>query len=520
MNRSQMEEMPKRPVSTMHWAEHPRWNWAIAALALVAGVLVRLYFVIHFPTTTGDGPIYESLAHNWLAHGVYGYPVEGQLTPLDIRMPGYPGFILIVSWLFRRDQRSLMLAQVVLDMGTCVLAALLAGRLVPNTGSPRTIVAARRRVQIVGLWLAALCPFIGNYAVAPMTEIPATFFTAAALLAFAGCFGAEARKPWAPWLLGGLAAGFGTLIRPETPLLLIALTIICAWRWRHPRDWRILLRAGALTAAGFVLPLLPWILRNAITLHEFQPLAPRYANENAEVVPNGFYDWTETWLIRYGDVYFTNWKLDSEPLVLGEIPPSAFDNAAERERVGKLFQQYDQNCCDIPPGWDAQFEELAHERTRRNPFRTYVWIPFARSFVLWLTPRIELLPYSGKLWPPGEMHRDEPDDFDATVELGVLGLLYAALAFFGFARIVRYARGKARTLPTEQIWIAAFLATFCIVRTGYLAHIETPEPRYVLECFPVVFAFAAFLFVPAKLLRKSMRAEGSSDSAAANVVLP
>lgn len=502
MNRSDTGEEPKRPVSTTHWAEHPRWNWAIAALALIAGVLVRLYFVIHFPTTTGDGPIYESLAHNWMAHGVYGYPVEGSITPLDIRMPGYPGFILIISWLFRRDQQSLMLAQIALDMGTCILAALVAGRLVPNTGNVTANASARSRVQLAGLWLAALCPFIGNYAVAPMTEIPATFFTAAALLTFAGCFGTGAEKRWAPWILGGLAAGFGTLIRPETPLLLIALTIVCVWRWRRPADWRILLRAGALTAAGFLLPLLPWILRNAITLHEFQPLAPRYANENAEVVPIGFYDWTKTWLIRYGDVYITNWKLDSEPLVLGEMPTSAFDNDAERERVGKLFHQYDQNCCDIPSGWDAQFEQLAHERARRHPIRTYLWIPFARSFVLWLTPRIELLPYSGKLWPLAEMHRDEPDDFDATVELGLLGFLYAALAFAGFARIVRYARGRARTLPAEQVWIATFLAMFCVVRTGYFAHIETPEPRYVLECFPAVFAFAAFLFVPRKLLRR------------------
>ena len=83
----------------MHWAEHPRWNWAIAALALIAGVLVRLYFVIHFPTTTGDGPIYESLAHNWLAHGVYGYPVEGTHAARypDARVSGiYPDHLLVI----------------------------------------------------------------------------------------------------------------------------------------------------------------------------------------------------------------------------------------------------------------------------------------------------------------------------------------------------------------------------------------------------------------------------------------
>jgi hypothetical protein len=104
------------------------------------------------------------------------------------------------------------------------------------------------------------------------------------------------------------------------------------------------------------------------------------------------------------------------------------------------------------------------------------------------------------------MHRDEPDDFDATVELAVLGFLYAALGIAGFVRVVRYARDKLSPLPKERVWIAAFLAVFCIVRTGYLVTVETPEPRYVLECFPALFAFAAFLFLPRSALRNSVGA--------------
>jgi hypothetical protein len=482
------------------------WHWIFAAQALVLGLLLRLYFVFHFPTTTGDGPIYESLAHNWLAHGVYGFPVSGTLTPVDIRLPGYPAFILIISWLFGRSQVALMLAQVFLDLGTCVLAALLAGRLVPPASTPEETTQARRRVQLAGLWLAALCPFLANYAAVPLTEVPAAFFTAAALLAFSWCFSETPEGQWLPWFVGGVATAFGTLVRPETPLLLIAFAIVCMWRWRRPRDWRRLLRVGALTAAGFLLPMMPWVIRNAKTFHEFRLLAPRYANENDEVVPVGFYAWTKTWLVRYGDVYVSSWKLESEPLQFDEIRASAFDNADERRRVAALFEQYNNVCCDIPPGWDAQFAQLAQERTQRHPLRTYVWIPFARSFVLWLTPRIELLPYSGKLWPPGEMHRDEPDDFDATLELAALGFLYAALGIAGFVRVVRYTRNKLWPLPKEQVWIAAFLAVFCVIRTGYLVTVETPEPRYVLECFPALFAFAAFLFLPRSALRSSVGA--------------
>ena len=70
-----------------------------------------------------------------------------------------------------------MLAQVVVDLGTCFLIALIAARLAPPN--------SRRRVALAGLWLAALCPFIANYSAVVLTEILVTFLTALALLDFA-----------------------------------------------------------------------------------------------------------------------------------------------------------------------------------------------------------------------------------------------------------------------------------------------------------------------------------------------
>jgi hypothetical protein len=32
---------------------------------------------------------------------------------------------------------------------------------------------------------------------------------------------------------------------------------------------------------------------------------------------------------------------------------------------------------------------------------------------------------------------------------------------------------------------------FILVRTLFLASVESPEPRYVLECYPIIFVFAA-----------------------------
>jgi hypothetical protein len=50
-------------------------------------------------------------------------------------------------------------------------------------------------------------------------------------------------------------------------------------------------------------------------------------------------------------------------------------------------------------------------------------------------------------------------------------------------------------------WIArrqpsvALLVAFIIIRTAFFTRfVETPEPRYVLECFPAVIALAAQVF--------------------------
>jgi len=57
--------------------------------ALLAGLLLRLFFIWRFPFYSGDTAYYEELARNWLYHGVYGFYSHGQLLPSDARAPGY-----------------------------------------------------------------------------------------------------------------------------------------------------------------------------------------------------------------------------------------------------------------------------------------------------------------------------------------------------------------------------------------------------------------------------------------------
>jgi|CZKC01.1.fsa_nt_gi hypothetical protein len=483
-----------------------RINWIPLAAALGAGLALRLFFLFKYPSGSVDGTIYEALGRNWFAHGTYGLDAVGRITPSDIRVPGYPVFTALFHLLGRR-QTPLLLAQIALDLCTCVLAGMLAGILAPASQSGQT----HRRVQLAAIWLTALCPFLADYAAVNLTEVLATSLTAIALVALVAAALGNETLSWrlllhgsdeftstlrntssflrSSWFLGGLAVGCGTMVRPETPLILVALGSVLLWRWRRRADWPKLVRAGALAAVGFVIPLIPWTARNAISLHEFQPLAPRYAQSPGESVPAGFYAWTNTWLVRYRDVDPVIWTIGDQPVTMAIFPSIAFDTGDERERVSALIDQYNKTCCGFTPEWNAQFQALARERTARRPLRTYLTVPFQRALTMWFTPRVEMMGYSGDLWPLRRNFEDDREDFLVTVLLGAIGIIYVALAFAGTSRIF-----LKHLLTGSQIWGLAILIVFCAVRTAFLTRIEAPEPRYVLECFPIVYALGAFFW--------------------------
>ena len=448
-------------------------------LAALVGLALRLFFVFKSPALgTGDSPFYIELAWNWLKNGVYGASMNGHLLPLDLRVPGYPAFLAAVFTFAGKSSRAAMLAQAVLDVATCFVIALIASRL--------ALESSRRRVALAGLWLAALCPFTANYTAAVLTETLTIFLTALAILVLLETdLGADLDAHNAPplanrWFLAGIVVGFGSLVRPETPLLLIAAGIVMVAKWWRPESWPRLLRAGALMGAGLILPLLPWGARNWRSLHEVQFLAPRYLAEAGDYVPLGFNSWTATWLWRFRDVYLVSWKAGDEEISMDDIPASAFDSPEERSRVSGLLDQYNDSLT-LDPVLDREFGEIARERTAQHPLRTYVTIPVLRSLALWFTPRIELLPHSSHLWPIRLEWQDDRQDFIVTGGLALANYIYIALALIG-AWIARRRPG----------W--ALLVGFIAVRTAYFTHVETPEPRYVLECFPAVIALAAQIF--------------------------
>ncbi len=473
-----------------------------AIYPLLAGVCLRMAMALKFPAGAGDTVIYEQLATKWVKHGKYAMDIGGQAVPVDLRMPGYPAFLAIVYTLTGRsgeDARlAVMLAQVVVDLMSCLVIGALAAVLV----SLYSRQANRGRAFLAGLWLAVLCMFTANYVAVPLTEVWATLLTAVALVILvmlAAEVRGEAREwPRRAWMSGkgywrwvalaGFVVGLGTLFRPEAPLLLgTSLVLLGLWMWWRGETARFVTTA-ALMVCACAVPLVPWTVRNAVSLHEFQPLAPKDTMLPGELNPIGFMAWERTWLFRVRDCYLVPWKLNDEEIHLEDIPQEAFDTADERERVAAVLETYNDDLT-LTKDEDEVFARLARERTARHPLRTYLWIPLRRALRIWFTPRIELLPVSGHVFPLGYMSEEDPVDQRVTIAIFFLNILYVGLGTWGGWKLWKCRRSRAAVV---------LLVFYMVARTVFLTTLETPEPRYVLECFPALLAMGAAVFVVMK----------------------
>ena len=465
-------------------------------VALATGLCLRLYFVVKFPASSGDTVLYEQIATNWLKHHVYAMNVGGAITPVDLRMPGYPAFLAVIYALTGRtgaDARLwAMLAQIGVDLLACLVIARLAALLARSSDDS----APGKRAYCIALWLAALCPFTANYTAVPLTEVFASFWTALACCALVIAIrrvqkpdfrlkstGLPPRRSVEYAALGaGFIVGAGTLFRPETPILLIAAAIVFGGIFFLRGTFRRWLWVCLAMTLGCLMILSSWAIRNMVTLGELQFLAPRNSNLPGELVPYGFMAWEKTWLYRVRDCYLAPWRLNEEAIFVDDLPARAFDTAEEKERVAMILEQYN-NDLTLTLEEDAAFAQLAGERTARHPLRTYVWLPAARAVTIWFTPRIELLPVSGHVFPLAQMREDDPVDQEVTSLLFVLNLFYVGLGVWGSAWLWR-------SCPSARPAVV-FLALFVLLRTAFLTTLETPEPRYVLVCFPALMALGA-----------------------------
>ncbi len=456
----------------------------------LAGLGLRLLFVFRFPAIVDDSRLYADIAVNWLQHGIYGITNSGHIMPTLSRLPGYPAFLAAIFALSGVNNfRAALFVQVLFDLGTCFIIADLVRRVFDG------------RAAKAAFLLAAICPFLANYAAAALTESFEIFFTALALdFAVRSLHrmkeepNSSAPSPAGGWTACGLSIGACILLRPDGGILLAAFAVcwfvllfrrICENRTREDRFLSSHLAAqlflpAVIVALGTVAPLVPWTLRNLHTLHRFQPLAPRYANDSDEPVIMGFNRWTKTWIADYTSVEEIYWNVPGETINVAQLPNRAFDSPGERQQTAELFAEYNQDR-DISPELDARFASLAAVRIHAEPLRYYLWLPALRIADMWLRPRTELLPSDPRWYE----FNDATPWLAVSIVFGLVNLSYVAAAVFGFLRH-RHLFG---------LFGLGLLLSFLTLRSLFLGTLENPEPRYTLECYPVVIVAAAALFM-------------------------
>lgn len=437
-------------------------RWWVGLIALAGGAILRLWFIHAYPDVQGDPLVYGGIAKNWMLHGVYGLTTSGSLRPTLIRLPGYPLFLILCFKLFGLEHyNAVMYAQTAIDLASCLLIA-----------------AVARRVwnDKAGWWalcLAAVCPFTANYTAAPLTETLELFMIALALYALLRFLDAPQWK-WA--LLQAFAWSYASLLRPDGALIAVALCPAMVWygrrRWGAGRMTKFALVAGLLS----ILPFIPWTIRNWRTFHVIQPLAPRYATDPGEDTFPGFNRWTKTVCVDLACTWEVYWNANSDVIKLDTLPARAFDSPDQYAQTRQLLDDYNRTTT-LTPGLDERFAELAAKRIQDHPLRYHLELPLARVADMWLRPRTEMLWIELRWWEYN--HHNAETDF--AVAYAALNLLYIVLGLLGLRR-----------------WplLSGAVVAFILLRCALLATIEGPEPRYTLECFPMLMVLAGVALAP------------------------
>jgi len=432
---------------------------------MVVGLLLRLWFIRYYPVVDGDALIYGEIARNWFWHGTYGLAMADGIHATLIRLPGYPLFLGICFFFFGvYHYTAVLYLQAVIDLATCLLVAGFATRMVS------------RRAGVATLYLAALCPFTADIVASALTETLTLFCIALGLYALARYVARPGLDVWF-WLLG-FSISYAALLRPDGVLLGIALLPAMFW---YARGRISTARSGRLALACTLLTLLPfaaWTVRNARTLQVFQPLAPRYANNPGEYVPRGWNRWVASWAADYASTAEIYWNVSGDPIDLALLPSRAFDTPLEKKKTTELFAQYNRTYRMTPEISDG-FGRLARQRIDRHPLRFYVELPLMRLADMWLRPRVGQLWIAVRWW----QYRRHPADTVFCWSYAAVNLMYLLLAAWGLRKRVPF-----------TACMVAYIALRCLL----LLTLETPETRYTLECFPMIFILAGAAFAESR----------------------
>ncbi|MHB9146760.1 MAG: glycosyltransferase family 39 protein [Symbiobacteriia bacterium] len=239
-----------------------RRSWVTMGLLTLLALGVRLYILrlLPIPEVNGDALGYTRMATQLLTRHIYGF--FGPKADAYVS-PGYPLFLTAIQWLAGTGVASFTatrLAQVIIGALTII---------------PFYLLAVEVADERAGFWTALLLAFYPSWVRVPAYLLTETLFT----FAFGWYLWAQVRalrlgRGWRWPFATGLLLGVAVLVRPAVAPLLLLPWLYPLLRG-HTRDAA---RAFAFATAGFALILLPWWIRNVVSLHRLVLLAAQAGN--------------------------------------------------------------------------------------------------------------------------------------------------------------------------------------------------------------------------------------------------
>ena len=420
-------------------------NRILILIVLGLALTLRIVLAISFPLPAGDESRYTVPAINMLAGHGFSVDTSEPYSPSEHVVPLYPLFVSAVYAGFGENNSAVRIAQGALDVLTCLLVAFIAFNLAPASSS--------RLAAIISLVIyGCFSWFTVHWTRYVLAEILALFFTT---LAIAVSVLAVRRSRWL-WLLVGAICGLALLTRADSVLLVSAFVLFLIYRILRRRRYAIVSLLLFCLAIPVVLG--PWIVRNWLTLGNFQPLASEYGFARGGYMPTGYLWWIRTWMTdeTYSIAFRAAFVPGDRSFDPRELPDSIFDSAGEREQVLQLLEECQQGG-QFTPEMSDRFRTIANERIKRAPFRFFIWLPIKRVASVWLT---------------GFSTHNRPHLFLRI--LLVLPILIGGIMGFAF---------WVRNPP-----VARLLLFVILTRTIFLAYHYSPESRYIVEAYPAMIA--------------------------------
>ena len=501
-----------------------------------------------------DGKMYAQLARNLLEQHVYSDDGEAPYQPTLIRLPGYPLFLAGIYSVFgHTNNTAVRIIQAIIDTATCVLIAILAYYAEPDEYQKRAVALAALTLAAVcpftTIYTATiLTETITTFLVVAMCLMATLAFKSAtskralALWSVTGliCGVAVFFRPDS----GLFAAAIGVTLVGQILLRRGSGDADQQAKTSWGSKLKFAAFYGAVFSAAFCLVLLPWTIRNWRVFHVFQPLAPAHAEMPGEFVPRGYLSWLRTWTEDQRYIGPVLWKLDQGPISIEDFPDTAFGSDKEKQQVAALLKRYNQPAgsaqtpeetvqapqrkqpeensaqSEMPepspgeeesqggeeesaeeenappeeetveepaavkmtPEIDAEFARIARDRVSRAPFRYYLLLPYKRAVSLWFDTHSQYYPFEGELLPL--------DDLDHTTHQHIWLPLFTALTWIYTLLAVAGAWLLWQTRDFDARRWVVMTALIVFSRLAFFATLENPEPRYVVEFFPLLSVLA------------------------------